>query len=162
MAETELSPVAQVQNSAFGAILLWRFVRGYQAERPGELPVLTLSFLLLPLILHRPTMEVVRSTNQSSGLTKFVAKLDEHRERLFAVHERALAMRNLTMESVAAGIATKLLWVDYESALVRANDIKAPTLPERLKHHLASAEKIGRWFARLPASYVFSLLKVEP
>lgn len=161
MAVEQLSAVAQVQNPAFGALLLWRFVRGYQAEKPGELPVFTLLFLLLPLILHRSTMDVVRSTNQSSGLAKFVAKLGDERERLFAVHERTLALRGLTLESIATGLSTKLLWVDYERALVRANEVKLPATPERLKHHLASAEKLGRWFARLPPSLVFSLLKVE-
>ena len=107
-------------------------------------------------------MDVIRSTNQSSGLAKFVAKLGEERERLLAVHERALALRHLTFESIASGVTTKLLWVDYESALIRANEVKVPASPERLKYHLASAEKLGRWFARLPANIVFSLLKVEP
>jgi hypothetical protein len=158
----ELSSIAQVQNPAFGALILWRFARGFQAEKPGELPIFTLFFLLLPLILHRPTMEIIRSTNQSSGLAKFVAKLAEERERLIAVHERALALRGLTLDSLATGVATKLLWIDYTNASVRANELKTPTAPERLKHHLASAEKVGRWFARLPGNLVFSLLKVEP
>lgn len=162
MATKELSSIAQVQNPAFGALILWRFGRGFQAERPGELPILTLLFLLLPLILHRPTMEKVRSTNQSSGLARLVSKLSDEREQLFAVHERALVLRSLTLDSLATGVATKLLSVDYVNALVRANELKAPPTPERLKHHLASAEKLGRWFARLPPSLVFSLLKVEP
>jgi hypothetical protein len=162
MATAQLSPIAQVQNPAFGALILWRFVRGFQFEKPGELPVLTLLFLLLPLTLHRPTVEKIRSTNQSSGLAKFTAKLADERERLFAVHERAFALRSLTLDSIATGVATKLLSVDYVNALVRANELTVPTTPERLKNHLASAEKLGRWFARLPPSLVFSLLKVEP
>lgn len=162
MAASELSPIAQVQNPAFGALLLWRFAKGFQNEKPGELPALTLLFLLLPLILHRQTMEMIRSTNQSSGLARLIVKLSDERERLFAVHERALALRLLTLESLAAGVAAKLLSVDYATAEVRANDLKAPATPERLKHHLLSAEKVGRWFARLPPNLVFSLLKVEP
>jgi hypothetical protein len=162
MAEAELSPVALVQNPAFGSLLLWNFGRGYQAEDVGELPVLTSFFLTLPLVLHGPTMRVIKSTNQSSGLAKFVSKLGEERERLFAVHDRALAMRALTLESVAAGVSAKLLKIDYDTAMVRANEAKPPALPERLKHHVASAEKIGRWFARLPPNQVFSLLQIEP
>ncbi len=131
MAATELSPIAQVQNPALGALLLWRFVRGFQAEKPGELPVLTLLFIPLSLILHRQTMDVVRSTNQSSGLAKFVEKLGEERERLLAVHERTLALRHLTLESIASGVTTKLLSVDYDSASVRANEVKVPATPER-------------------------------
>lgn len=162
MAELEISPVALVQNPAFGSLLLWSFGRGFQAERVGELPLLTPFFLTLPLVLHGPTMRIIKSTNQGSGLAKFISKLAEERERLFAVHDRALAMRSLTLESVATGISAKLLSVDYGTASVRSNDVKLPVPPERLKHHVASAEKVGRWFARLPPNQVFSLLQIEP
>ena len=162
MAQPDMSTVALVQNPAFGSLLLWNFGRGYQAEDVSGLPVLTSFFLTLPLVLHGPTMRVIRSTNQSSGLAKFVSKLGEQRERLFAVHNRAVAMRSLTLESLAAGISAKLLKIDYDTAMVRANDAKPPAPPERLKHHIASAEKVGRWFARLPPNQVFSLLQIEP
>ena len=162
MAEPDMSPVALVQNPAFGSLLLWNFGRGYQAEDVGGLPVLTSFFLTLPLVLHGPTMRIIRSTNQSSGLPKFVSKLGEERERLFAVHDRAVAMRGLTLESLAASISAKLLRIDYDTAVVRASNAKLPAQPERLKHHVASAEKVGRWFARLPPNQVFSLLQIEP
>ncbi|WP_117195262.1 three component ABC system middle component [Rhizobium terrae] len=162
MADHVLSPVAQVQNPAFGATLIWRFARGYELEKPGSKPTLQLLFLVLPLILHRITMEKLRSTNQSSGLAKFVEKLGAERELLFSIHERALALRGLTLESISAAVVTKLLAVDYEAAAAHANDVTMRNPPERLKHHMASAEKLGRWCARLPAGNVFSLLKVEP
>jgi hypothetical protein len=162
MAEQEMSPVELVQNQAFCSVLLWNFGRGYQAEQVGALPALTSFFLILPLVLHGSTMRVIHSTLVGSGLSKFVSKLAEERERLFAVHDRALIMRRLTFESVAAGIAARLLSVDYETALVRANDVKPPSPPERLKHHVAAAAKLGHWFARLPPNQVFFLLRVEP
>ena len=84
----------------------------------GDLPVLTSFFLALPLVLHGPTMRIIKSTNQSSGLAKFVSKLAEERERLFAVHDRALALRSLTLESVAAGIAAKLMYHDCVRTLI--------------------------------------------
>lgn len=158
----ENSPVEIVQNPAFGAHVLWSFGRGFQAEKVGELPPLPSFFLVLPMVLHGPTLREIKSTNTPSGLTKLVAKIAEEREKLFAIHDRAIALRELTLQSVATGIATKLLNVDYETAMVRANDAKPPNPPERLKFHVASAEKLGRWFARLPQGQVFSLLQVEP
>jgi hypothetical protein len=160
--EREISPVALVQNPAFGSLLLWSFGRAYQSEKVGELPPMTAFFVVLPLVLHGPTVRLIRSTNQSSGLSKFVSKLGEQRERLLAIHDRAMALRNLTLESIAMGIAAQIMKTEYESGLVRSNDVKPPTSPERLKHHVASAEKLGRWFARLPLAQVFSLLQVEP
>jgi hypothetical protein len=56
----------------------------------------------------------------------------------------------------------KMLHIDYGTALVRANDIKVPTTPERLRFHISAADKLGRWFSRLPQGQVFSLLQVEP
>lgn len=156
-----MTPVELVQNPALGAQLLWTFGHAFQAERIGEVPPMTSYFLVLPIILHGPTIRVVRSTNQSSGLAKFVAKLAEEREQLLAVHSRALAMRSLTLQSFGVGIAAELLSVDYGTAFVRANQASLPKPPERLKYHVASADKLGRWFARLPANQVFSLLQVE-
>ena len=71
-------------------------------------------------------------------------------------------MRSLTLESVAVGIAAKLLRIDYGTAMVRSNDVKPPAGPERLKHYVACAEKLGLWFSRLPLNQIFSLLQVEP
>jgi hypothetical protein len=160
--DTETSSVELVQNPAFGSIVLWRFGQGYQAERIGDLPHLLSFFLILPLILHGPTLREIKSTNLPSGLTKLASKMAEQREQLFAVHDRAVALRDLTLQSVGMGITTKLLNIDYGSALIRSNEAKPPAPPERLKFHISSAEKLGRWFARLPQGQVFSILQVDP
>ena len=162
MAAVDISSIERVQNPAFGSRILWSFGRGYQEEKIGELTPLTSFFLVLPLILHGPTLRHIKSTNRPSGLTKLVSKLAEKREQLFAVHDRAITMRDLTLESVGVGIATELLHLDYESGLIRANEVKLPAPRERLKFHISNAKKLGCWFARLPQGQVFSLLQVEP
>jgi hypothetical protein len=159
---SELSPVEIVQNPAFGAQVLWNYGRGYQAEKVGDLPDLPPFFLVLPMVFHAATLADIKSTQLSSGLTKLVAKLAEERERLFAIHDRAVAMRTLTLQSIGIGIASKVLDLDYETAMVRANEIRLPPPPDRLRTHTVGAEKLGRWFARLPANQVFSLLQIEP
>lgn len=141
---------------------MWSFARGFQAEKIDQHAQLPSFFLILPMILHAETLAVLRSTQTPSGLAKFAAKLGEERERLYSVHQRALALRELTLQSVAVGVTTGLLRIDYTEATVRANELKLPAPPERLKHHIAGAEKLGRWFARLPQNQVFSLMQVEP
>lgn len=158
----DFSPVGLVQNPAFGAVVLWHFGVAFQAEKIDVLPPLNSFFLVLPIILHAETLEIARSTNIVSGLARFVSKVAERRERLFAIHERALTLRGLTMESIASGIASELLSVNYETAAVRANQLKPPIPPEGIKAHLAGATRLGRWFARLPQGQVFTLLQVEP
>lgn len=158
----QFSPVSLVQNPAFGAVVLWQFGRGFQAEKIDDLPLLNSFFLVLPIILHAETLEIARKTYPSSGLAKFVSKVAESRERLYAIHERAIVLRGLTLESVAAGISSQMLRVNYETAAVRANELTLPTPAEGIKFHLAGADRLGRWFARLPLSQVFKLLQVEP
>lgn len=158
----EPSPIALVQNPAFGAILLWHFGRGYQEARVGDLPSIISYFLILPMVLHTPTLLHIRSTYPSSGLTKLISKLEENRENLVSIHPRVLTLKRLTLDSIATGITSKLLSVDYNLGLVRANDAKPPAIPERLKYHIAGADKLGKWFSRLPPSQIFSMLQVEP
>jgi hypothetical protein len=162
MADTTISSVEAVQNSAMGAVLLWSFGQGYQAEVLGRLPLLHLSFLVLPVVLHRPTLDLVSGTNVSSGLGKFIEKFERHREDLMAVHARALVMRRLSFEAVSTGVAAGLLSVIYDEALLRANEATMRRPTERIKPYTAAAEKLGRWMARMPPGNVFSLLRVSP
>lgn len=161
MASKELSTVDLVQNPAMNSLLLWKFGSSYQKESPDKLPVFTTFFPVLPLLLHGPTVRVISSTFPSSGLAKFVSKIAEEREQLIAFHNRAYAMRSLTLEAISTAVSTSMLSVNYDTARVRANDIRIPKMPERIKLHINGAEKIGIWFSRLPDHQVFSILKVE-
>jgi hypothetical protein len=60
------------------------------------------------------------------------------------------------------GVASQLLSLNYKTAAVRANEVKLPTPAEGIKGHVAGAERLGRWFSRLPQGQVHILLQVEP
>ena len=126
---SELTELEIVQNPALGAYALWRFGVGYQTE-DGRPPPLPLAFLVLPLLLHQPTLKMIASTQKASGLTLFAAKLGQERENLLAVHERALALRRLSLQSIAMGVDHRLLTLDYNAVTLRAN-----TADESLKSH---------------------------
>jgi hypothetical protein len=153
-----------IQNPALGAYAIWHFGLGFQSEegRPAALP---LAFLILPLVLHRPTLEMINSTRKASGLALFAAKLGEERENLLAIHERALTLRRLTLQSIAMGIGGRLLTLDYVAATVRANTpeptVRKPVLPERIRGFSGAAEKIGYWFSKLGLHQVASTLAIE-
>ncbi len=157
--ETEI-----VQNPALGAYALWRFGLGYQSE-DGRTPLLPLSFLVLPLLLHRPTLDVISSTLKPSGLTLFAAKLGKEREKLLAVHERALALRPLTLQSIGLGINQRLLTLDYTTTYIRANtpetSVRKAAVPERIRAFSGAADKVGFWFAQLSFQQIASILAVE-
>ena len=162
MANANISSVEAVQNSAMGAVILWSFGRGYQGEVLGRLPLLHLSFLVLPIVLHRPTLELVTGTLTSSGIGKFIEKFERCREDLMAIHTRALLMRRLSLEAVSTGISVGLLSVLYEDGQLRANEVTMRHPTERIKPYTAAAEKLGHWMARVPPANIFSLLRVRP
>jgi len=158
-----LTELEIIQNPALGAYALWRFGLGFQSEEGHPAP-LPLTFLVLPLMLHRPTLELVLSTRKASGLALFAAKLGEERENLLALHERALALRRLTLQSIAMGVGSRLLTLDYAAVTLRANtadpDSPKPRLPERIRGFTGAADKIGYWFSKLSLPQVASTLVV--
>ncbi|RWI15195.1 three component ABC system middle component [Mesorhizobium sp.] len=155
------STVALVQNPALGALLLWRFGKSYQEERIAEAAQLHSFFVILPLLYHAPTLELIRSTLLGSGLSQLAKKLGEERELLISIQTRALKMRELTLASIGTGISSGMLHLTYETARLRSNDVKPPKEPERLRHHISGADKLGRWFGRLSPDQASSLLWVE-
>jgi hypothetical protein len=159
-----LNELEIIQNSALGAYAIWQFALAFQEEN-GRAAVLPLAFLVLPLLLHRPTLQVIGSTRKASGLALFAAKLGEQRENLLAVHERALTLRKLTLQSIAMGVRARLLTVNYSEATVRANapepSTRNPALPERIRGFTGAAQKVGYWFSKVDLYQVASTLKVE-
>lgn len=156
-----LTEVEMVQNPALGAIVLWTYARAYQdtvSRKPT--PFLPL-FLVLPLCLHRPTLELAIHTNPSSGLGKFCEKISERREELFAIHERALLLRELTISSLAFGQYSELFQITYHDASLIAVDAKHPLIPERILPLMKGAKRIGTWFRSVDTVEIFKALKVD-
>ena len=157
-----LSEIDKVQNPAFGALLLWAFGRAYQDNLKEEAGSLLLYFLVLPICLHRTTLDAVVSTRVSSGLGKFCEKIGHEREELLAIHERCLKLRELTLNSIGFGIRAGLFSLAYDTGILRANDQRDPKVVERIKPHIKGAQKLGAWFQPLAINHVFKALVVEP
>ena len=66
-----------VQNSALGAVLLWRYTSGWtKHNKTSAHPPLQLLFIVLPILFHRETLTILKSTNRPSKLLKNSAKWD--------------------------------------------------------------------------------------
>jgi hypothetical protein len=161
---SRLSETAIVQNEALGAFALWKFGLAFQ-DRDGYPTTLPLMFLVLPLILHGPTLSMVLSTFKASGLHLFAGKLGEKREDLLAVHGRALTLRPLTLSSLMMAEQSSLIRIDPSTARVWANslheDMPTPNLPERIRRIGPACERLGHWFAGLSDQQVAHTLRVE-
>ncbi|NHN86229.1 hypothetical protein GOB93_16510 [Acetobacter musti] len=161
----DLSELELVQNPAIGAYLLWQFTLGYQEDGADSVPFL-LAFLLLPMLLHRPTYDAVVSTRKASGLTLFAAKFDKEREMLIELHGRALLLRPLSLQSIGIASSSRLVQIDHQAATLHGYpldllDIKKPSIPERLKGFPSAADKIGYWFSKLELPQIASTLRID-
>lgn len=160
MAARGLTEIDLVQNAGLGSVLLWRFALGFQGQAHAPVP-LPLHFLVLPVCFHRTSLDSALKTRKNSGLALFAARLGEVREDLFALHTRALAFRQLTMDSLVVATNARLVTIDYHQATIRAGPRRTPDMPERIKPLWDAAEKLGHWCANLSLSQTAIILKVD-
>ena len=81
-----MSPLSQetrhVQNPALGAVLLWRYALGWsEHNRIRAYPALPLLFVVLPILLHQDTFDLLKSTKRPTGLHGFAEKFSRASSR---------------------------------------------------------------------------------
>ena len=159
--------VRNVQNPALGAALLWRFTCGYIESHPTRDPVpLPLAFLVLPIVFHERSEELVASTQRASGLRAFAAKFgnseNSMQDVLLAAHGRMLALRDLTHESLQVALATRLLSLETTGTIIPLSQTRAVAgIPDHVRRLMRSAEKLGHWCGLLTIHEVATTLKVR-
>jgi Family of unknown function (DUF6521) len=140
-----LNDIQSIQNPGLGAALIWKFSQGYAPKESAleGVPFL-LAFIVLPLILHKGTRSNISATQ--AGLYKFEEKYHDKYDLLFAIHDRALAMRELSRKSISTGIATGLLTLVPAEGVIWPNDLPDPkNLPPSITALLKAAKKLGSW-----------------
>lgn len=158
----------QVQNTALGSFLLWRFAIGHADTKDDAAgPPISLCFLVLPMIYHEATRELVRKTRKGTGLRGFAAKFAsstfQQSDDLLALHERALIMRPASLEAIRMGVAFRLISIDADSGEVHPLTRSMPRrhVSQSVGDLVKQGEKIGAWFAQLTPFEVASTLKVK-
>ena len=156
-----------VQNPALGAMLVWRFVAGYERASATRKPTpFPLVFLVLPMMLHQETAEFITSTREASGLRAFASKFSESRKSktdlLFALPKRSLDMRKLTIESLVLAISSGLISIDCDRGMaipLSSSQVKAG-ISSYIRSMLRAAEKLGAWCSSISLHEVSVILKV--
>lgn len=159
--------VREVQNPALGAVLLWRAVSAYASRDnpPQGMPIPAL-YVILPLVLHGPTLRHVLSTQPRSGLHKFAAKFADAKhaqaDMLLSVHDRAIVMRALSTEALRIGVSSGLLRLSLGNALAFANTSPVPPdQPQPVKDLVRGAQRLGHWFRPLALNEIAVTLHVR-
>lgn len=158
-----LSEVQAMQNPALGAALIWRFACGYapQKEMSDGVP-LPLAFVVLPVVLHERTRKEVTSTRASSGARKFEEKFNTQGDILFALNQRAIAMRELSLRSLRHALASGLVTLVAEQGTLWPRSYTRPPVDgEDVSELLGAAEKLGNWCRSLSVYEISGILRVE-
>ena len=159
--------IRAVQNPAIGATLIATAARGF-SEGSGVhagMP-LTLAFLVLPVVLHAATYDLVSGTLKKSGLRYFTDKFSRPKaaqsDLLLAIQKRAISLRSTTFASLDLMLHSGLAVLDYKRAELFATELLAEVL---VKSHAEvdlhrESEKLGYWFGLLTPFELSTVLKV--
>ena len=160
--------VHHVQNSALGAMLVWRYVVGYHKARSDAAGCpLPLLFLVLPILLHHETLAHVQSTRIGTGLRGFSAKFgtsaNNESDVLLALNDRAASLRRLSLESLRVAVGARMLTVDSGTGSAHALTRTMPKagIPEHIRDLARNGEKLGQWCGTLTMMEIASVLRVR-
>jgi len=144
---------ATLLNPALLAVLLAAAARDYEPEAGMAWP---LAFLVLPVVLHRPTRNALPRDTRTH-LSTWV-----RREPLLRAGfpERAAAMVPRTREGIRFGLRAGILTINGGNVLGHLTEDPAPG---ELRQLVRAARLVGRWLAKSDQpSTPFALLGVAP
>jgi Family of unknown function (DUF6521) len=151
-----------MSNPALTSILIWQFAKSYAKEGASG-PSLSLCFIVLPIVMSRPTMRSFDGTNVRTG---FLTWLTRHPELTIQLPSQIGAARELTGDALRFGVAYRLFTVARDGTLVvNANAISVANQrlgqDERVRM-LKIASHLGEWTQKLPEATVFYSLGLTP
>jgi hypothetical protein len=156
---------ANLFNPAFCGMLLSTAVANFAEKGTRPMPF-ALSFLILPIVLHERTREVLpRST-----VTGLLPWIEEHRATLIDFGERARRLVPISREAVSFALAQGTLAIEPASGgLVVGERRKSPTerrtplFTSDARDCLERASFLGRWFAAAGTTpTIFGAWGVQP
>lgn len=153
---------AYLLNPAFCAFLIASAASTFEETAETALPYLT-TFLILPVVLHKPTREALPHTARTS----LPVWLTEHAEYRIGFGGRVRAMKPHTQEALLVGNHSGIL--RFDDAGIRSTSVKqsltssGARLSGEARECAGRARMVGGWFARAgdPAT-VFALWGVRP
>ncbi len=137
---------AHLLNPAFCSVTIAAACAGYSEPHSESLPFV-LSFLVLPVVLHKSTRESLPRTSRTS----IPAWLQEHPEARIGFHERLMALRPFTREALRYGLASDWFCVgDLGGIRCVAPDASltgAIRIGGEVSDCVSRARFLGKWFA---------------
>jgi len=145
-------------NPAFLALLLREAAAGYGEETQRPLP-LPLAFLVLPLVLHRPTRESLPRT----VATSMPVWLQEHQVLREGFAGRMGSISSAIREALVVGTGTGLFRLDDAALHVGAEPGRGRRATTETRAISSRAHFAGRWLGRAgDVETIYYLWSVKP
>jgi hypothetical protein len=144
-------------NPAFLALLLRSAASGYEQESERPLPI-PLTFVALPLVLHRPTRDALPTI-----ATSLPVWLQDHQLLREGFANRARAIAPAVREALTIGLSTSLVRLSLGGIVEAAEPQRARHATAEIRHISTRARFVGRWLARAgDVATVYLLLGLRP
>jgi Family of unknown function (DUF6521) len=141
--------VAYLLNPAFTGLVLLSAIQGHAKEGQIGIPF-PLIFLVLPIVLHEPTLQSLPHRITSS----MPAWLQENPEAMVNLPERAHSFRPFTQESLRFMSSRRMVSISSTGLLCTGSGPAPSAHKQKLAmgeaeySAIAASAFIGRWFAR--------------
>jgi len=154
--------VANLLNPAFCAVLLFDTVKQYQGEGYDGLPY-ALSFLVLPIILHKNTRQELPKTRS----TKMSAWLQDKSFVKIGFAKRARLTVPFTNEAIIYGVYGQVLALSSEGLLTpgssKISRSKKGDFYDEIYEYRMKAQFLGKWFSDAGSvSTIFAQWGIKP
>jgi hypothetical protein len=149
-------------NPAFCGEMIYRAAAAYNGLR--DLPFsLALTFLVLPIILHKPT----RDRLPKKANATFVGWAAEHGGLLAGLPDRATRLLPVSREALLFLLQNEVMRIQQGGVVVGENPIRLSTRPPAVTGETDEARRsaglLGRWFANQgQATSIMQVLGVAP
>lgn len=144
---------AHLLNPAFCCTALAAAIHGYSSVKEDGVP-LPLTFMFLPIVLHKPTREALPPNTRTS----MAAWLQENSLARVLFFERLCSLKPHTREALQFGMLIEWI-VAHPGGLLKTtlgpNDVERAirTLADEARECVMRARFIGKWFALAGAAH---------
>lgn len=136
--------VAYLLNPAFCSRILYSAVKKYNEVSNRYFPF-PLIYLVLPLVLHKSTRELI------NGKTAMLVWVQKYPELLIGFAQRAHDLVEITNEAIELLLQSEMIYITKDAELQINHTIKSMSktkfVNDEIKECINKSELVGKWFA---------------
>lgn len=149
------------QNPCAGAICLWAFANEFWSQRKRKIgPPIAVLTSVLPVVLHQDSVSAIHNRHFDGGLLNALA---DERSLTVGLQDRMERMFDQTFEALQMAFAAQLLLLNVENLTVTPQRVTIPPYESKgdLSKMVATASRLGYWFATMPLDQVCNYLRIR-